>query len=188
MIWLSSSNVHNHSHAHSTISIFSQFSSSSTGSSFNIKLKHSHSNINTSRHFFFNLLPWLWNHLPSLLISLPFVSVITFWKSFFWSHFFKSSILPILVHSMWCIHAVNAVNTTPFPISNPLVDFTSYSHWYLLWYNLLGRPIKYWQTNQVLADHQYDCAISLMSCFLFLSSVYGEAWKEINSKHVCHSQ
>ena len=71
------------------ITDFVTFSSSSTRSSSSMKLKHTYTNNNTSRHFFFNRLPRLWNRLPPLDCSLPLPVLSSYIKTFFWSHFLQ---------------------------------------------------------------------------------------------------
>ena len=63
------------------------FSSSSTRS-LGYKLQHHFARTNTSRHFFFNRLPRLWNSLPNLnLLNVSPSQGVLSLKQFYWSHF-----------------------------------------------------------------------------------------------------
>ena len=63
-----------------------KFSACNTRSS-NIKLIHTRSSNNTSRHFYFNRLPWLWNALPPIDLNLPINTIKSLVKSFLWNYF-----------------------------------------------------------------------------------------------------
>lgn len=66
---------------------FVNFSSTTTRSSFHTNLRHTRSRTNSSRHFYFNRLPRLWNSLPPLDISLSLFSLQSMLVKLFWNHF-----------------------------------------------------------------------------------------------------
>ena len=68
------------------ISNYLKFSACSTRSS-TIKLIHTRSSNNTSRHFYFNRLPRLWNTLPPIDLNLPINTIKNQVKSFLWNYF-----------------------------------------------------------------------------------------------------
>ena len=70
-----------------SIQSFVHFSDANTRSSFHLKLKHSYSKSNTSRHFYFNRLPRLWNSLPPVNPKLSFHTIRKKVLKVFWSRF-----------------------------------------------------------------------------------------------------
>ena len=60
--------------------------SKTTSSSFN-KLKHTFCCSSLSRHFYFNLLPRLWNSLPSIDLDQSLDTIKCKLKQVFWNHF-----------------------------------------------------------------------------------------------------
>lgn len=66
------------------------FTSSHTRSGNYFKLQHTLSSNNSTRHFYFNCLPHLWNSLPPLDPNLPLSSLITKLKSIFYNKFIAS--------------------------------------------------------------------------------------------------
>ena len=73
-----------------------QFTTCNTRSS-NISLVHTRSSNNSSRHFYFNCLPRLWNALPPINLDLPIYLIKSQLKSFLWNHFYLTLILIIIV-------------------------------------------------------------------------------------------
>ena len=68
------------------ISNYLQFTTHNTRSS-NIRLVHARSSNNSSRHFYFNRLPRLWNALPPINLDLLIYLIKSQLKSFLWNHF-----------------------------------------------------------------------------------------------------
>ena len=68
------------------ISNYLQFTTCNTRSS-NIQLVHTRSSNNSSRHFYFNCLPQLWNALPPINLDLPIYLIKSQLKSFLWNRF-----------------------------------------------------------------------------------------------------
>ena len=69
------------------ITKYIRFCSTGTRSQTTHKLAHTRSNCNTSRHFYTNRLPRLWNVLPEIDTTQSIESISYKLKQFFWSHF-----------------------------------------------------------------------------------------------------
>ena len=69
------------------INNYVSFASSSIRSSANSKLLHSNSTTYSSRHFYFNRLPRVWNSLPVLSLEQSFKSFKQNLKIILWNHF-----------------------------------------------------------------------------------------------------
>ena len=69
------------------INNYVSFASSSIRSSANSKLLHTNSTTYSSRHFYFNRLPRVWNSLPVLSLEQSFKSFKQNLKIILWNHF-----------------------------------------------------------------------------------------------------
>lgn len=64
-----------------------EFSSGNTRSHNMNKLKHRFTRTSSSRHFFFNRLPRLWNSLPPMDLEQSVIIIMNIIRKLFWSHF-----------------------------------------------------------------------------------------------------
>ena len=71
------------------ISSYLKFATCATRSS-NLKLIHTRSPNNTSRHFYFNRFPRLWNALPPINLNLPINIIKSQVKLFLWNYFLQN--------------------------------------------------------------------------------------------------
>ena len=90
---------------------FIQFHSSSSRLSHANKLIHHRSTKLATHHFFINRVPRLWNVLPIIDMSLP-TSTLSRLKTYFWQHFEKTLIAPIIV-TVPFIYSALVVHTCP---------------------------------------------------------------------------
>ena len=72
---------------HFNIKHFVSFSESNTRSSTHNKLIHTKSPTNSSRHFYFNRLPRLWNSLPPIDLDSSLSSIKSTLIDYLWPHF-----------------------------------------------------------------------------------------------------
>ena len=66
---------------------FVTFTSSCTRSTSSNKLRYNYCRSTTTRHFYFNRIVRLWNALPQINLSLPYINIKKFIYSYFWNHF-----------------------------------------------------------------------------------------------------
>ena len=64
---------------------FVTFTSSCTRSTSSNKLRYNYCRSTTTRHFYFNRIVRLWNALPHINLSLPYINIKKFIYSYFWS-------------------------------------------------------------------------------------------------------
>ena len=72
------------------ISDYISFADGNTRSSMRGKMTHVRNNNNTSRHFFFNRIPRLWNALPPMDLSLSITTNKRKVYNFLWTHFLSN--------------------------------------------------------------------------------------------------
>ena len=63
------------------------FVNTCTRASTSMKLKHNYCRLSTTRHFYFNRIVLLWNHIPSFDFALSFSAIRRHVLNFFWNHF-----------------------------------------------------------------------------------------------------
>ena len=85
---------------HFNIKNYIMFRTSNTRYSSSHKMIHQCSSSTLSHHFYFCRLPWLWNSLPSIDLTLPSSIIAAFLKTFLWSHFVKNLFVLFIIFAL----------------------------------------------------------------------------------------